>query len=203
MPTPDPAPSVAVKKKILAAAAPIAAEHGWTDRVFDDACTACGVSRDEIAYALPDGVTSLVAAWFEISRDKLKNALKDEPLAEMRIREKVTRGVELWLEGYSEHPGAAMKALDWICVRPLSVMSSPHMIWEIADTVWTGIGDTSTGFTYASKRTTLTAVLASTLAVWRKAPDDREGWKAFLDRRIEDVMAFEKFKAGIKVPRFA
>jgi ubiquinone biosynthesis protein COQ9 len=43
---------------------------------------------------------------------------------------------------------------------------------------------------------TLAAVYGSTLLVW--LDDQSEGWidtQEFLDRRIEDVMQFEKFKA--------
>ena len=43
------------------------------------------------------------------------------------------------------------------------------------------------------------AVHAATITAWMD--DDSEGFagtRAFVDRRIEDVMAFEKFKARIK-----
>ena len=57
-------------------------------------------------------------------------------------------------------------------------------------------GDTSTDFNHYTKRMTLGAVYGSTLLVW--LDDKSEGWSdtaAFLDRRIDDVMRFEKFKA--------
>jgi ubiquinone biosynthesis protein COQ9 len=62
--------------------------------------------------------------------------------------------------------------------------------------MWRIAGDTSNDFNHYTKRMTLGAVYGSTLLVWRD--DESEGWSetaAFLDRRIDDVMRFEKFKA--------
>tara|TARA_Y100000052_G_scaffold26426_2_gene31368 strand:+ start:31888 stop:32499 length:612 start_codon:yes stop_codon:yes gene_type:complete len=203
MPTPDDAPSVALTEKILAQALPLAAIEGWTPLVYRKACDQAGVSLSEAALALPNGSDSLVPALLDLQISKISTTLKALPLGEMKIRERVTKGVEIWLDLLSEHPEALRKALDWLAVRPLASRSLPALIWSVADAIWTGIGDDATGFTYASKRTTLSAVITSTLAVWRKNADDKTVWMAFLDRRIEDVMAFEKFKASVKFPRFA
>ena len=200
MPTPEHASSVTESEKILLSAAEMASEEGWTEAVFRKAREIHGASPDDMAWYFPDGAASLVPAWFELKRTGLKAALADQPLEDMRIREKVTTGVELWLSDVSKDFQATVKAFDWCTVRPLGTASLPEVIWAVADTIWTGIGDTSTGFTYYSKRTTLSAVITSTLAVWRTSHGDPEDWKPFLDRRIEDVMTFEKFKAGLKMP---
>jgi ubiquinone biosynthesis protein COQ9 len=68
--------------------------------------------------------------------------------------------------------------------------------WRSADLMWRLAGDNSTDFNHYTKRLTLGAVYGSTLLVW--LDDHSEGWVdtgAFLDRRIEDVMRFEKAKA--------
>ena len=62
--------------------------------------------------------------------------------------------------------------------------------------MWRIAGDTSTDFNHYTKRMTLGAVYGSTLLVW--LDDQSEGLgetAAFLDRRIDDVMSFEKWKA--------
>lgn len=203
MPTPELAPSAVIAEKIIASALPLAAVEGWTLSVFEKAVIAAGVTEGEAALAFPGGPETLVPVYFDTQLNSLKAEIAALPLEDMRIRERVTKGVELWLDGLSAHPVAARKALDWCAVHPLSNHSVPSIVWSVADAIWKGIGDESSGFTFVSKRTTLSAVITSTLAVWRKHADEKPEWKAFLDRRIEDVMAFEKFKAGIKVPRFA
>jgi ubiquinone biosynthesis protein COQ9 len=63
--------------------------------------------------------------------------------------------------------------------------------------MWRIAGDTSSDFNHYTKRLTLGAVYGSTLLNW--IDDKSEGWSetsAFLDRRLADVMRFEKWKAG-------
>lgn len=203
MPTPEDAPSAVISQKILASALDSAGIEGWTQSVFEKACLANDVTPSEVAYAFPDGIRSLVPAYFQGLRGDVRSGLEQLPLSEMRIRDKITSGVELWLNEMSKSYPASVKALDWATIRPTGPCSMPEIIWGVADTLWTGIGDTSFGFTYYSKRTTLSAVITSTLAVWRNTGGDEAEWKPFLARRIEDVMTFEKFKAKVKLPEIA
>jgi ubiquinone biosynthesis protein COQ9 len=65
--------------------------------------------------------------------------------------------------------------------------------------MWRAAGDSSVDFAWYTKRATLAAVYAATMLAWMD--DDSEGFadtRAFLDRRIGDVMKFEKFKATFK-----
>jgi ubiquinone biosynthesis protein COQ9 len=62
--------------------------------------------------------------------------------------------------------------------------------------MWRLAGDTATDFNHYTKRMTLGAVYVSTLLAW--LDDQSEGFAdtaAFLDRRIDNVMRFEKWKA--------
>ncbi len=62
--------------------------------------------------------------------------------------------------------------------------------------MWRIAGDTSTDFNHYTKRMTLGAVYGSTLLVWLDdASEGLDETAAFLDRRIENVMNFEKLKA--------
>jgi len=87
--------------------------------------------------------------------------------------------------------------------RALAILAMPQNVplgfrisWRTADLMWRLAGDASTDFNHYTKRMTLGAVYASTLLAW--LDDQSEGWSetaAFLDRRIGDVMKFEKWKA--------
>ena len=71
--------------------------------------------------------------------------------------------------------------------------------WRAADVMWRAAGDSATDFNHYSKRLTLAAVYAATLLVF--VDDESEDWaesRAFLDRRIEGVMRFERAKAKWK-----
>ncbi len=64
---------------------------------------------------------------------------------------------------------------------------------------WYAAGDTSTDFNFYTKRATLAGVYSSTLLYWLndRSPGADQTW-AFLDRRIDDVMKFEKLKSQVQ-----
>jgi ubiquinone biosynthesis protein COQ9 len=90
---------------------------------------------------------------------------------------------------------AVRKALA-ILAMPQNIPLALRTGWHTADLMWRLAGDTSTDFNHYTKRMTLGAVYGSTLLAW--LDDSSQGWSetaAFLDRRIDDVMRFEKWKA--------
>lgn len=202
MPTPEDAPTAALVQKILPEMLKIAGEEGWNAMTLQKAAQLADVQADDVSQALPSGIDSLVPLYFRELDERLRDKLSNTDMGSLRIRDKVTLGVETWFELLGEHHGASVKAIDWCSARLFGRLPTTELIWGTADTIWTGIGDEDTGFTYMSKRTTLSAVLTSTLAVWRQNANDDAEWKAFLSRRIDDVMSFEKFKAKLKAPKF-
>ena len=62
--------------------------------------------------------------------------------------------------------------------------------------MWRLAGDTSVDYNYYTKRTILAGIYAATLAVFADdKSDDFADTRAFLDRRIDGIMRFEKAKA--------
>jgi ubiquinone biosynthesis protein COQ9 len=70
-------------------------------------------------------------------------------------------------------------------------------IWGTADAIWMALGDRSDDINFYSKRAILSGVYASTVLYWLgdASPGQSATWE-FLDRRIENVMQFEKIKAA-------
>ena len=87
--------------------------------------------------------------------------------------------------------------------RGLAILAMPQNLplalrtgWHTADLMWRIAGDTSTDYNHYTKRMTLGAVYASTLLTWLDDKSDEfSDSAAFLERRIDDVMKFEKWKA--------
>ena len=65
--------------------------------------------------------------------------------------------------------------------------------------MWRIAGDTATDFNHYSKRTILLGVYVSTVLVYLDdGSEDLSETRAFLDRRIDNVMQFEKVKGSWK-----
>ncbi|MDP8917188.1 MAG: COQ9 family protein, partial [Pseudomonadota bacterium] len=95
--------------------------------------------------------------------------------------------------------GPAARRLAGFLALPQNVPFGLRLFWETADALWVWAGDTAVDENHYSKRAILAGVLMSTLAV--RLRHGRDAARLHLDDRIENVMAFERWKAGLKPPR--
>src|SRR5204863_71644 len=92
----------------------------------------------------------------------------------------------------------ALRRALTILAMPQNAASGARLGWRTVDTIWAQAGDTATDYNHYTKRATLFAVYAATIAAFLN--DESEGHadtSAFLARRIEGIMRFEKWKAGV------
>lgn len=188
---PDP-----TREKLVEAAIPHVVFDGWGTETFQAAVADSGVPEQMARVAAPRGSVDLAAAYHKGGDRGMIAALEAADLSEMRFRDKIAHAVWLRIEAVDRE----------VVRRGMSLFSLPHyapegvrLVWETTDTIWNALGDTSKDVNWYTKRATLSAVFTSTILFW--LGDDSEGFKdtkAFLDRRIEDVMSFEKAKAGVR-----
>lgn len=173
-----------------------AAFDGWGDAARDMAADASGIDRDVAALAYKDGAVAMIDAWFaSIDRDMIA-AVPAETLAAMKIRDRITALVEARLTATAASRESLRRALA-ILALPQNVLRAGKLGWRTVDLIWRLAGDTAVDYNHYTKRTILLAVYGSTVTVF--LDDESEGFadtRAFLGRRIEGIMRFEKAKAG-------
>lgn len=173
-----------------------AAFDGWSDAARDMAAQAEGIDTDIAALAFKDGPVDMIDAWFAHIDGVMLAAVPPERLAVMKIREKITVLVEARLDATSADRESLRRALA-ILALPQNLGKATRLGWRTVDTIWRAAGDVATDYNYYSKRTILLGVYASTITIF--LDDESEGLadtRAFLGRRIEGIMQFEKAKAG-------
>ncbi len=175
-----------------------AAFEGWSDAALDAAARTLGVPPERARLAFPGGGGQMVDAWFAAIDRRMVEALPPEMLAAMRVRDRITALVLARIDAVVPYREALRRALA-VLALPNHIVMGTALGWRAADAMWRLAGDDATGFAHYSKRLTLAGVYAATLLAF--IDDESEGHadtKAFLGRRIEDVMKFEKFKARLK-----
>ncbi|MEL7257572.1 MAG: COQ9 family protein [Pseudomonadota bacterium] len=183
-----------VKDALLQAAKPHVPFDGWSETTFKAAQADAGISPGLAAAVCPRGAVDLAMAFHEEGDRAMLARLKETNLSQMRFRDKVTAAVRFRLEAVEDKElvrrGVTLFAL------PHYAFEGAQAIWKTCDHIWTALGDTSDDVNWYTKRATLSGVYSSTVLYW--LGDQSEGHEktwAFLDRRIEDVMQFEKVKA--------
>ncbi|MDO5622121.1 MAG: COQ9 family protein [Paracoccus sp. (in: a-proteobacteria)] len=189
------------QEKLLKAALVHVPFDGMNDAALRAGARDLNLSEQAIRVHFPRGGADLAAAYHRRADAALRVALAANP-PQGRFRDKVADAV--WQRLALVQPelvraGAATLSLPQH--QPLAA----KLVWETADAIWSGLGDTSDDVNWYSKRATLSAVIGSAVLYW--LGDDSEGHRdtrAFIDRRIDGVMQFEKLKASArKLPGMA
>ena len=173
-----------------------AAFDGWSDAARDMAADAAGIDRDVAALAFEEGPVDMIDAWFADIDVAMLESVPPERLSAMKIRARIAALVEARLQATAADRESLRRALA-ILALPQNLTKAGRLGWRTVDTIWRAAGDVSTDYNYYTKRTILLGVYASTITVF--LDDESEGLaetRAFLGRRINDIMQFEKAKAG-------
>ncbi|MEO1038629.1 MAG: COQ9 family protein [Pseudomonadota bacterium] len=170
-----------------------AAFDGWNDAALARAAATAGLSEGEVQLYCPDGVLDLLEIWSRTADEAAAEAIRQN--GANRIRDKITEAVMIRLAELNGEEDAADRARARLLL-PDGAARGVQLLWATSDMIWRAIGDTSTDANFYSKRAILSGVYASTFSVWLDdASEDKAKTRAFLDRRIENVMQFEKVKA--------
>ncbi len=192
----DPSPLEQIRDRLALAVGENAVFDGWTAKAVESAAAKLGIDPAQARVAFPKRRAAMVDAYIQGVDRELDRQLPAAKLASMEIRERIRALVWARLKIMGPAREAVRSALS-ILSMPQNVPLATRIAWRTADLMWRLAGDTSTDFNHYTKRMTLGAVYGSTLLAWLE--DSSEAWSdtaAFLDRRIDNVMQFEKWKAG-------
>jgi len=196
-PTLPPDPTLDEMRAALGAAIPAqAAFDGWGDAALAAAAQSLGLDPGHARLAFPDGPVGMIDAWYASIDARLAAAFPPERIAAMKIRDRIGALILARLDLVRPDKQAARTALALLARHPAK---ATKLGWRAADAMWRIAGDTATDLNHYTKRLTLSLVYGSTLLVW--LDDDSEAdadTHGFLDRRLADVMRFEKLKTQFR-----
>ncbi len=188
------------ESRLLEAAIPLAPELGWNSRLVRRAAQAVGLSVPEAELLLPGGARDLAALFSYRHDETALTTLSAMDASELKIRQRIARGVEARVEAAASEEKASRAWLGYLALPP-NVPLGGRLFWSSADVIWRWAGDTSADASHYSKRAILAGLLSSTLAV--RMTNTPAAAQSHLERGIEAVMAFEKFKAKLGPRPFA
>lgn len=183
----------ATEQQVLDAALTITATQGWTWPSVRAAGKAAGLSSAETELLLPHGPADLAALLSRRHDARALAALPDP--ASLKIRERIRAAVAARIDAAAQDEAAVRRWSGYLSL-PLNFTLGLKLLWESADALWRWAGDTATDENHYSKRAILSGILATALAI--RLSSGREAAMTFVDARIENVMSFEKWKAGLK-----
>jgi len=179
--------------RLLDAVLPHVPFDGWSQAALSAALRETGIDPALARALYPRGGVDLALAWHRRGDAQMVAALAARDLTALRLRERVLLAMRLRLldaDRETVRRGVTLFALPHLAVAGGCAM------WGTADAIWTALGDTSEDGNWYTKRAILAGVWSAVVLFWLgdQSPDSAETW-AFAERRVEDVMRFERAKA--------
>ena len=169
---------------------------GWSDAALVAAAADSDVTEAQARALFPRGGVDLAAAYHRRGDRLMLARLAEMDLTGLRFRDRIAAAVIARLEVVDKElvrRGTALFAL------PQNAGEGARLIWGTVDAIWRALGDTSEDVNWYSKRATLAAVYGATVLYWLNDHSEGEAdTRAFLSRRIENVMGIEKAKAAFR-----
>ena len=188
-------PDVLISRLVDAALMHVAFD-GWSEETLKLAASDCAIPLAEAQALFPRGAVDLALAYHRMGDDQMVAQMQEADLDEMRYRDRVVHAIRLRLELADKE---AVRRGSTFFALPQYTGDGAKAIWGTADKIWEALGDTSRDVNWYTKRMTLSAVYSSVVLYWLGDTSDNHAatWE-FLDRRIENVMQFEKTKAQLR-----
>ncbi len=186
-----------IKDKLLDAALNHVPFDGWSEVTFRAACQDADVP-EVLAHAVcPRGGVDLALAFHARGDSRMLERLQAEDLSGMRFRDKVAAAVRFRLEAVEDKE--AVRRGTTLLALPQYAGDGVKAIWTTCDLIWDTLGDGSDDLNWYTKRASLAGVYSATVLFWLgdDSLEHQATWD-FLDRRIDNVMNFEKLKAGLQ-----
>ena len=191
-------PLESIRLKLALAVGENAAFDGWNGKAVESAAAQTGIDAAQARLAFPKDAVNMVDAYIQGVDAAMEAHFTPETVAAMKVRERIRQLIWYRLKIMAPAREAVRTGLS-ILAMPQNLPLALRIGWRSADLMWRLAGDTAADYNHYSKRLILSGVYGSTLLAW--LDDQTEGWQepaAFLDRRLADVMRFEKWKASLR-----
>ncbi|MGO4915260.1 COQ9 family protein [Pseudogemmobacter sp. W21_MBD1_M6] len=185
-----------LRAALLDAVIPHVPFEGWSEAAFSAAIADSGVDAGLARSVCPRGAVDLAVAFHLRGDQAMVDRMQSEDLSQMRFRDRIAAGVRFRIEAIDDKE--VVRRGSTLFALPQHAADGAKLIWGTADAIWTTLGDTSEDINWYTKRATLSGVYGSTVLYWLGDDSiETEATWEFLDRRIDNVMQFEKAKAAM------
>ena len=187
-----------LRAQILADARSDLGFDGFSDLTLKAASSRLGIEDAALRAAFPRGALDLALAFARTLDAELLAVLEPIDMPSLKIRARIATAIKVRFELLAREREAVRRLVQFFA-RPDHVADGARSLYQTVDAIWVAVGDRSTDFNFYTKRAVLAAVISSTTLFWLQ--DDSTGFaetNAFIDRRIENVMQFEKTKAKLR-----
>ncbi|TCD04081.1 COQ9 family protein [Erythrobacteraceae bacterium CFH 75059] len=190
-----------LRERLASALADAAVFDGWSRAAVRMAAESEGVDPDVADLAYDGDRMLMIESWIASVDAAMVAAHPPGSFDGVKVRERIRRLVLFRLEQVRMREEAVRRAMA-IMAMPQNAARALRTAWHSADLMWRLAGDTATDWNHYSKRAILAGLYSAVLTVFiNDRSEQNRDTHAFLDRRLDGVMRFERLKASFTRPR--
>ncbi|UDF04946.1 COQ9 family protein [Asticcacaulis sp. AND118] len=190
----SPNPIAELEQSLAATCADLMPELGLTSVTVRAAATRIGLNAAEVELVCPNGPSDIAAILWRQGDAALETEGLDVQLAAMKVRERIDFLLNRRIDAGAENERATHRLIGHLCL-PQHLGLYRRLLWDSADLVWRKAGDKALDENHYSKRAIVSGILAT--ALMTRLTQGVEAQHEQIARNIDQVMAFEKFKAKL------
>ena len=175
------------RDRLIEAILPDIAFDGWSRRAIRVAARRTGISAGEAEALFPRGAPDLIAAFSRWADRQMLERLETATVEPVSLSRRVALALRLRFEVLLPWREAVRRALS-VLSMPQNAPLGLRLLYDTVDRIWWGVGDSSTDFSFYTKRATLAGIQAAVTLYWLddRSPDCAET-QAFIERRLADL----------------
>lgn len=178
----------ALRDEIILKALPNVVFDGWRWDVIEAASADAGYAPGTAQAVFPDRMCDVLDGFADLADRKMLAALAEINPEDLRVRDRVRSALLARYDFLRPHKEALRQSVQFWMV-PTRKPRAAKIIWRTADRIWEWAGDTALDYNRYTKRGLLSGIIAASTLAWLADPhEDMAQTKAFIDRRIENVM---------------
>ena len=173
---------------------------GWSDSMFSKVCSELNLSEEQAQVFFPRGGVDMALAFHERDDEFFQKTFStaDSNNPNNRVRDRIESAINFRLVVAEKNKEAVKRSIA-LLTTPMYFSDGGRALWKTSDNIWNSIGDNGHNLNWYSKRLILSSVYSTVLIFWLE--DDSENFvetRAFVRRRISDVMTIERVKGYVK-----
>jgi ubiquinone biosynthesis protein COQ9 len=175
------------RDRLIEAILPDVAFDGWSRRALRVAAQRTGIPVGEAEALFPRGAPDMIAVVSHWADRQMLERLEHATAEPVSLSRRVALALRLRFEVLLPWREAVRRALS-VLAMPQNAPLGMRLLYDTVDQIWWGVGDSSTDFSFYTKRASLAAIQAAATLYWLddRSPGCTETW-AFNERRLADL----------------
>ncbi len=191
-----------LRRELLLASLPHVSEYGWSLGALIAGAQGSGLPESDALRLFPGEGDEFLERFEEWADSEMESMLESMDLESIRVRDRIATAVDVRLRILVPYRDAVRRSYASRTV-PGTAARGVRSLYRTVDSMWYAAGDTSTDFNYYTKRALLAGVVLASTLYWLSDDSDGSKTRAFVDRRIANVMSIQKLSRSRLFRRFS